>query len=92
MHTDAQRITRTQRGVWKVRLFMKGFEKYQKSYFMPPEDCYEWVKKDVYKRQQIGWLKLGGYRIGIRSKQGYYVYYAHLQQYAPDLRLSLIHI
>lgn len=36
--------------------------------------------------EQIGWLKLGGYRIGIRSKQGYYVYYAHLQQYAPDLR------
>lgn len=26
---------------------MKGFEKYQKSYFMPPEDCYEWVKKDA---------------------------------------------
>lgn len=26
--------------------------------------------------EQIGWLKLGGYRIGIRSKQGYLVYYA----------------
>lgn len=26
---------------------MKGFEKYQKSYFMPPEPCYNWVKKDA---------------------------------------------
>lgn len=26
---------------------MKGFEKYQKSYFMPPEPCYDWVKKDA---------------------------------------------
>ena len=25
---------------------MKGFEKYQKSYFMPPEVTYDWVKKD----------------------------------------------
>lgn len=25
---------------------MKGFEKYQKSYFMPPEPSYDWVKKD----------------------------------------------
>lgn len=25
---------------------MKGFEKYQRSYFMPPEPCFEWVKKD----------------------------------------------
>ncbi len=25
---------------------MKGFEKYKKMYFMPPSDCYDWVKKD----------------------------------------------
>ena len=25
---------------------MKGFEKYQKSYFMPSAATYEWVKKD----------------------------------------------
>lgn len=25
---------------------MKGYTKYQKSYFMPPVSCYEWVKKD----------------------------------------------
>ena len=25
---------------------MKNFEKYRRSYFMPPVDCYDWVKKD----------------------------------------------
>ena len=25
---------------------MKNFEKYERSYFMPPVPCYDWVKKD----------------------------------------------
>ena len=25
---------------------MKNYEKYQRSYFMPPEVTYDWVKKD----------------------------------------------
>lgn len=29
-----------------------------------------------------GWLELGGYRIGIRSRNGGYFYYAHLYSYA----------
>lgn len=32
--------------------------------------------------EQKGWLTLGGYRIGIRSKGGIYYYYAHLSTYA----------
>lgn len=32
---------------------MKGFEKYQKSYFMPPVDCYDWVKKDSIEKAPI---------------------------------------
>lgn len=31
--------------------------------------------------EQIGWLPLGGYRIGIRSYYGGYFYYAHLSAY-----------
>ena len=31
--------------------------------------------------EAIGWLPLGGYRIGIRSAHGGYFYYAHLSQY-----------
>lgn len=32
---------------------MKGFEKYQKSYFMPPVECYDWVKKDSIEKAPI---------------------------------------
>jgi murein DD-endopeptidase MepM/ murein hydrolase activator NlpD len=31
----------------------------------------------------IGWLELGGWRIGITSGNGIYYYYAHLDSYAP---------
>lgn len=36
--------------------------------------------------EQIGWLRLGGWRIGIRASSGTYYYYAHLESYAEDLR------
>ena len=32
--------------------------------------------------EQVGWLEKGGYRIGIRSLEGNYYYYAHLDSYA----------
>ena len=32
---------------------MKGFDKYQKSYFMPPVACYDWVKKDCIEKPPI---------------------------------------
>lgn len=34
----------------------------------------------------IGWLELGGYRIGITSANGIYYYYAHLASYAEGLK------
>ena len=36
--------------------------------------------------EQLGWLELGGYRVGIRTKSGLYFYYAHLEKYAPGLQ------
>ena len=36
--------------------------------------------------EKVGWLPLGGYRVGIRSPEGYYFYYAHLEKYAPGIR------
>lgn len=36
--------------------------------------------------EQMGWLRLGGYRIGIRSAGGFYYYYAHMERYAGGLR------
>jgi murein DD-endopeptidase MepM/ murein hydrolase activator NlpD len=35
--------------------------------------------------EKMGWLEQGGYRIGIRSKEGGYFYYAHLASYSPGL-------
>lgn len=35
--------------------------------------------------ENIGWLEKGGYRIGIRSPHGAYLYYAHLYRYADGL-------
>ena len=35
--------------------------------------------------ENIGWLKLGGYRIGIRSESQTYYYYAHMNDYSPDI-------
>lgn len=32
---------------------MKGFDKYQKSYFMPPVPCYDWVKKDCIEKPPV---------------------------------------
>lgn len=36
--------------------------------------------------EKMGWLKMGGYRIGIKSKHGAYFYYAHLESYADNLK------
>ncbi len=32
---------------------MEGFDKYQKSYFMPPAECYDWVKKDAIEKAPV---------------------------------------
>ena len=36
--------------------------------------------------ENIGWLPLGGYRIGIRSLSGGYFYYAHLSEYEKEFQ------
>lgn len=38
--------------------------------------------------ENIGWLKLGGWRIGIRSEEGVYFYYAHLYDYAKEFAVG----
>lgn len=34
--------------------------------------------------EQVGWLEKGGWRIGVRSGNGNYYYYAHLASYAKE--------
>ena len=36
--------------------------------------------------ENIGWNQVGGYRVGIRSKNGAYFYYAHLDSYPKGLK------
>lgn len=36
--------------------------------------------------EQVGWLPLGGYRIGIRTEHGGYFYYAHLSDYEREFQ------
>ncbi|MCT4596396.1 MAG: M23 family metallopeptidase [Vallitalea sp.] len=36
--------------------------------------------------EKIGWLELGGWRVGIRAEHGGYFYYAHLEKYADNLK------
>lgn len=36
----------------------------------------------------VGWLYLGGYRVGITSANGIYYYYAHLDSYAAGLYIG----
>ena len=36
--------------------------------------------------EKVGWLPLGGWRIGIRSSSGGYFYYAHLDSYSRDFQ------
>lgn len=38
--------------------------------------------------EKLGWLKLGGWRVGIRSDHGIYYYYAHLAAYADGLAVG----
>ena len=38
--------------------------------------------------EKMGWLELGGYRIGVRSPSGAYFYYAHMSQYAETLQIG----
>lgn len=38
--------------------------------------------------ENIGWLRLGGYRIGIRSDTGAYFYYAHMAEYAKEFEIG----
>ena len=41
--------------------------------------------------QNLGWLELGGYRIGILAPGGAYFYYAHLDSYAPLTEGQQVH-
>lgn len=50
------------------------------------ENTYEVLAAADGVVENIGWLELGGYRVGIRSEDGFYYYYAHLSAYQKGLK------
>lgn len=66
-----------------------GKRKHEGTDIMPPSNergVYPVVSVCGGTVENVGWLTLGGYRIGIRSDTGIYFYYAHLQSYAGDFK------
>ncbi len=51
--------------------------------------CYPVISVSDGIVEKIGWLPQGGYRIGIRSKNGVYFYYAHLAEYEEGMEEGL---
>lgn len=49
-------------------------------------DYYPVISMTDGKVEKIGWLPLGGWRIGIRSPGGGYFYYAHLSSYGRNFK------
>lgn len=74
---------------WNAQRSYGGTRRHEGTDLMPFEN-----KRGVYPVysmtdgivEKIGWLDQGGYRIGVRSKEGGYFYYAHLDSYAPDMK------
>lgn len=49
-----------------------------------PRGFYPVVSMSGGTVEKVGWLEQGGWRIGIRSRSGAYLYYAHLESYSRD--------
>ena len=43
---------------------MENWKKYEKTYFMPPEPCYDWVKKDSIDKAPIWCSGSAGWKPG----------------------------
>lgn len=51
-----------------------------------PRGFYPVVSMSDGTVERMGWLEMGGWRLGIRTSGGAYIYYAHLYDYAKDLK------
>lgn len=49
-------------------------------------DLYPIVSMSDGTIEKMGWLDKGGWRIGVRTKKGAYLYYAHLASYAEGIK------
>lgn len=72
---------------WMFERNYGGVRGHEGTDLIPPENMsghYRVVSMTDGVVEKVGWLPLGGYRIGIRSPSGGYFYYAHLDSYSRD--------
>lgn len=70
---------------WMYERTYKGERGHEGTDIMPDENergVFPVVSMTDGVVENIGWLELGGYRVGIRAPHGAYFYYAHLDSYA----------
>lgn len=70
---------------WMLDRTYKGDRKHEGTDIMPSvnkRDYFPVVSMTDGIVTSVGWLELGGYRVGITSPGGAYFYYAHLSSYA----------
>ena len=70
-----------------ARLFKIRVDKFY-LFFNPWFSLFKFKPKNSDTEYGIGWLPLGGYRIGVRSVSGGYFYYAHLSSYEEAISLG----
>lgn len=76
---------------WNAYRSYGGNRRHEGTDLMPEENIrgyYSVISMTDGIVEKLGWLEQGGYRIGIRGNAGAYYYYAHLESYAPDLKLG----
>ena len=73
---------------WLIERTYGGTRGHEGTDLMPPTNqrgFYPVFSATAGTVEHMGWLQKGGWRIGIRSEQGGYFYYAHLSEYAPGM-------
>ncbi len=76
---------------WNSYRSYGGNRRHEGTDLMPEENVrgyYRIISMTDGRIEKLGWLEQGGYRIGIRGSSGAYFYYAHLDSYAPDLKIG----
>lgn len=91
---EAERLNVTFSDSWMLDRTYQGNRKHEGTDIMPSvnqPDLFPVVSMTDGTVTSVGWLELGGYRIGITAPQGAYFYYAHLSSYTGFKEGDSIH-
>ncbi len=76
---------------WNAYRTYGGIRRHEGTDLMPKENIrgyYSILSMTDGTIEKMGWLNKGGYRVGVRGNSGAYYYYAHLESYAPGLKVG----